>query len=283
MSRPSLLPAQLAALCNAPPADAGVRVSFGLAGVDARLGGGLAQAALHEIYAASEGDGAAAAGFALLLALRCQRTGPLVWLREDRACRNGRLYGLGLAELGFDPARLLLVQAPETLALLRAGADAVACAAVAVVIIEPWGKAAALDLTATRRLALAAARSGVLTLLLRSGEPGPSAAQSRWGIKAAPSAALPIFGADAALLTFGADAPGAPALSGEAALPTFGADAPGAPAFDISLLRHRSGIAGFEARMEWNRDRRVFAAPLPGIAPAAAGERAGAASKRRAA
>jgi protein ImuA len=267
VSRPSRLPAHIAAFATARPVDDGPRVRLGLDSVDDRLGGGLAQAALHEIYAAREGDGAAAAGFALLLALRCERDGPLVWLREDRAHRNGRLYGLGLAELGFDPDRLLLVQAPDTLALLRAGAEAVACSAVAVVILEPWGKAAALDLTATRRLTLAAARSGVLTLLLRSGEPGPSAAQSRWQVAAAPSQLLPAN-------AFGGEAPGARVLGGEA---------PGAPAFDISLLRHRSGIAGFDARMEWDRDRRIFAAPIPGTAPAAAVQRAGAAAKRRAA
>jgi protein ImuA len=238
--------------------DAGiaVRVSFGLAGLDERLGGGLVEAALHELYAASDADSSAATGFALLLALRCARPGPVVWLREDRASANGRLYGLGLAELGFDPDRLLLVQAPDTLALLRAGAEAVACAAVSVVVIAPWGRAAALDLTATRRLALAAARSGVLTLLLRSGEVGPSAAQSRWQVKAAPSPALL-------------------------------ADAPGAPAFEISLLRHRSGIAGFKARLEWNREQRNFGLgnvpALSGAAPAAVIERAHQAPVRRAA
>lgn len=228
---------------------AGACLSFGPAWLDDRLGGGLAEAALHEIHAGSEADIGAATGFALLLALRCGRPGPLVWLRDDRARMNGRPYGLGLAGLGLDPARLLLVQAPDTLAVLRAGAEAVQCGAVGVVVIEPWGKSPALDLTATRRLALAAARSGVLTLLLRSGEARPSAAQSRWGVKAALSEAL-------------------------------AANAPGHPAFDISLLRHRGGIAGFETRLEWNRDRRVFCRAageaLPGAVPAAAVQRAGA-------
>ena len=214
------------------------RLSFGEAHIDARLNGGLSVAALHEIYAARESDGATVAGFALMLASRCNRAGPLVWMREDRARQGGRPYGLGLAELGHDPARLLLIQAPDTIALLRAGADAVACGAVAVVILEHWGKAGAVDLTASRRLALAAGRSGVLTILLRQGDTVPSAAQSRWQVATAPSRAL-------------------------------AANAPGAPVFDIRLLRHRSGIAGFDARLEWDRDRRSFAASLPGAAPAA--------------
>ncbi|MBC7520102.1 MAG: hypothetical protein H7268_03255 [Sandarakinorhabdus sp.] len=245
MSRPAFLPAP-EALLAAPPASTGARLSLGVAAIDARLGGGLVVAALHEIYAGHAGDGAAAAAFALLLTLRCGRTGPLVWLREDKARHDGRLYGLGLAELGGDPARLLLVQAPDTLALLRAGAESVACTAVAAVILEPWGKAGAVDLTATRRLALAAARSGVLTLLLRSGDPGPSAAHSRWHVSAAPSAAL-------------------------------AANAPGAPAFEISLLRHRGGVAAFDTLLEWSRESRSFAAPLSGGAPAAAVQRADAA------
>ena len=178
MSRNPALAALVARTAPAPVV-AGARLSLGCAATDARLDGGLAAAALHEIYAGREGDDAAAAGFALLLALRGAGTGPLVWLHEDRARQGGRLYGLGLAELGCDPARLLLVQAPDTLALLRAAAEAVACSAVAAVILEPFGKAPAIDLTATRRLALAAARSGVTVLLLRTGDPGPSAANSR--------------------------------------------------------------------------------------------------------
>ncbi len=257
MSRAHLLAPVPAAMAAAA---AGPRLTLGHGGIDARLGDGLAQAALHEVFAASEADAPAAAGFALLLALRSTRPGPVLWLREDKARMNGRLYGHGLAELGFDPARLLLVQAPDTLAVLRAGADAVACAAVACVIIEPWGKAAALDLTATRRLALATAKSGVTTLLLRGGAPSPSAAQSRWRVAAAPSRAL-------------------------------AADAPGNPAFAVTLLRHRGGIAGFDAHVEWNRDKgefeqlfnQPFETPVSGASSAIPAQRTGPAPEKRAA
>jgi protein ImuA len=231
------LPPTTAAL---PPIAAALpRFALGLAAVDARLGGGLAVAALHELYGQTDADASSVAAFALLLAQRCGRPGPILWLREDRAARHDRPYGLGLVDLGLDPARLVLVQAPDTLALLRAGAEAVACAALAVVLIEPYGRATAFDLTASRRFMLAAARSGVLALALRSGDPVPSAAQSRWQIAAAPSSAL-------------------------------AADAPGAPAFAVTLLRHRSGIAGFSTRMEWDRDSASFTAPRPGALPAAA-------------
>lgn len=230
----------------------GPKFALGDAETDARLGGGLALAALHEVHAAAEGDEAAAAGFALLLAARSTRPGPLVWLREDKARRDGRLYGLGLAELGFDPGRLILVEAPDTLALLRAAGEAAACTALAGLIIEPVGRAAALDLTATRRLTLAAARSQMPVLLLRPGKPAPSAANSRWQVAAAPSQQL-------------------------------AARAPGLPAFDITLLRHRGGVAGFETRLEWDCDARRFRAPLSGGGLAAAPGRAFAARLQNAA
>jgi len=201
-------------------------------------------AALHEVYAAVE-DATAAAGFALLVATHAAGGRPLLWVREDRGeRRGGRLYAPGLGALGVDPCALVIVTAPDTLALLRASADIVRCAGVGAVILEPWGKAAALDLTASRRLAMAAARSGVLTLVLRvDAEPVPSAAQTRWCLRTAPSQAL-------------------------------AAGAPGTPTYDISLLRHRGGTPAFDARVEWDRDRNAFRdAPLCGAIPALAQRR----------
>ncbi|UVO55681.1 ImuA family protein [Sphingomonas sp. SUN039] len=214
-------------------------VSFGVDGIDARIGGGLRQSALHEVFAASAADGSAAAGFAVMIAMRASVSGrPVIWVREQRCGpHSGHLYAAGLVELGFDPDDLILIEAPDVRAVLRAGADIVKCRQVGAVVIEPRGKAPLLDLTASRRLSMAAAVSGVLTLVLRvDAEPAPSAAQTRWQVAAAPSSPL-------------------------------AANAPGAPAFDIALLRHRGGIAGFEARLEWNRDTRSFT-PLSGGVPA---------------
>ncbi len=210
-------------------------ITFGVDAIDSRIGGGLMPRALHEVFAASEEDGSAAAGFAIMIAMRaCPAGRPLLWVRERRSGRHtGHLHAAGLAELGFDPDDLVLVDAPDTLAVLRAGADIAKCPQVGVVVIEPWGRAPLLDLTASRRLSMAAAASGVLTLVLRiDAEPVASAAQTRWQVAAAPSSPL-------------------------------AAAAPGSAAFDISLLRHRGGISGFEARLEWNRDTRRFA-PLSG-------------------
>lgn len=214
-----------------------VRVTFGVEALDHRIGGGLVHHALHEVFAASSEDASAATGFAMMTAIRaCPAGGPVLWVREQRCSRNsGQLHAPGLLELGLDPASLILVEAPDTLAALRAGAEIVKCGQVGAVVIEPWGKAPLLDLTASRRLSMAAAASGVLTLVVRvEAAPMPSAAQTRWQVASAPSSPLP-------------------------------AEAPGYPAFDITLLRHRGGIAGFETRVEWNRDTRSFAPLLGGI------------------
>ena len=230
------------------------RIAFGAETLDERLDGGLAQAALHEIYGGT-GDAASATAFALLLAWRARKAKPIFWVREEKAARlGGKPYGHGLAGLGIDPNALLLVNAPDSVAALRAGADISRCNAAGAVIIEPIGKAPALDLTASRRLTLAAGHSGVMTVLLRTGvEPVPSAAHSRWQVASAPSMPLP-------------------------------ANAPGQPAFHVKLLRHRGGIAGIEARLEWNRDRQSFdQAPLSGGVPAVAFGGASQADERRAA
>ncbi len=231
-----------------------LQVTTGAGSIDARLGPGLSRAALHEVYATAPADCAAAVGFAVLLALRAAGGRPVLWIRDDRTIREtGRLHAAGLIELGAEPDAITLVEARDTRGVLQAAADSVKCGDVGTVIIEPWAQAPEFGLTESRRIALAAARSGVFTLAIRSGAvPTPSAAATRWAVATAPSTALD-------------------------------ANAPGHPAFDISLLRHRGGIAGFDARVEWNRDRRAFDTPLPRGVPAVPARRAGDARERRAA
>ncbi|MCB4768440.1 hypothetical protein LGR54_07480 [Ancylobacter sp. Lp-2] len=202
---------------------------------DAALGGPLACGALHEVFAAEAGDMAAAAGFALTLGLRAAAGRPagdgrpLLWVRQETVDTEvGRLAATGLRALGIDPAQLLLVRAPGAEAALRAADDAARCSALGAVILEPWGEPKALDLTATRRLALRAGESGVPLLLLRpNGRPGPSAGATRWQIRATPS--RPLAG-----------------------------EAPGAPGFLVELLRHRAGHAGGSWHLEWNHETCSF-------------------------
>lgn len=209
------------------------RMPIGVAALDAALGGGLALAGLHEVHGAAD-DAAAVTGLAARLAAGCGRPGPVLWLRDRGAADGGRLYGLGLADLGLDPARLLLVEAPDTIALLRAAAEALTCAGLACVVVESWGRAAAIDLTASRRLQLAAARVGLPCLLLRlAGEDRPSAALTRWQVAPAPSHAL-------------------------------AADAPGWPRLALTLSRQRGGPAGQSHVLEWMHEQPVSSsAPHP--------------------
>jgi protein ImuA len=205
------------------------QVTFGAPTLDDLLGGGIARAALHEVYAAGTADLAAATGFSVGLAIRAAPTRPVLWVRQDVLdAETGRLHPPGLVELGLDPARILLVRARDAGGVLRAGGEAARCAALGAVLIEPWGDPRLLDLTASRRLALAAEASGVTTVLLRaSPRQQASAARTRWQVSALPSRALE-------------------------------ANAPGNPAFSLRLLRHRGGIDEREWRMEWSRDRQSF-------------------------
>lgn len=200
--------------------------------LDAALNGGLCLAGSHEAH------GPAASGFALLLALACPRPGPILWITDVRA-PEGHLHGDGIAELGGDPARLWLVAAPDPLAMLRAAAEAQRCTALGAIVIDTIRPLPALDLTATRRLQLAAAAHGVFTLIVRHGPPRPSAALTRWQADPAPARRL-------------------------------AAGAPGPPRLAITLARQRGGPADVSAILEWNRDRCRFlpagwahASPIP--------------------
>jgi len=151
---------------------------FGVVPVDDALGGGLEGGILHEIAAAREAEAAAASGFALLLAART--SGPVVWIAEDMALyESGVPYGPGLDDLGLNPERFIMVAAPKSRDVLWAVEEALSCRGMGTVIGEI--RQASLDLTATRRLSLAAGRRSAVALLVRSA-PGrdASAAATRW-------------------------------------------------------------------------------------------------------
>jgi protein ImuA len=193
---------------------------------------------LHELHAASGHDAPAAAAAALLMALAGNPDRPIAWLRLQSAeRRTGRLHGPGLAELGLPPERLLLAVLPDELALLKAGADLLKSRALGAVLFELHGPCRRLDLTASRRLALAAAAGDCLALLLRvEAEPLPSSAWRRWQVAAAPSRPLP-------------------------------ARAPGAPAFTFTLLRNRAGPAGATHALDWTDGRLAPRTPDPAETP----------------
>lgn len=205
------------------------RFGTGSETIDAALGGGLTRAALHEVFAEGVSNEPAAAAFAIGLALRSSGNKPIVWVRQDFVgLEMGEIYAPGLVELGLSPDRLILVRARDGPAVLRAGEEAARCPPLGAVLIEPWGNPKTLDLVATRRLSLAAARSNLPVFMIRAGgTPTPSAAASRWSIRTALSRPFP-------------------------------AEAPGHPCFTAELLRDRAGAAGQGWTVEWNRDRLSF-------------------------
>ncbi len=145
--------------------------------------GGLRRGALHEIVSTAA-DRPAAEGFAatLLAAL----AGPVLWCRAVLD-----LYGPGLAALGLAPDRLILVRAPRPRDLLWAMEEGLRTPGLAAVIGQP----ASLDLTASRRLQLAAEGSGTIGIVLTCAETAsPTASVTRWRVEAAPSGQG--FGAD---------------------------------------------------------------------------------------
>lgn len=206
------------------------RYAFGVASIDGPLGGGLAWGCVHEVYAGDVGDAAAAAGFVVaLVANMTDRERAVLWLRSGRSVRlGGVLQANGWAELGGVPANALVSTVSDRVMLLRAAVEALRCPALGAVVVESWGAMPELDITASRRLTLAAEKSGVPLFLLRcDASPVPSAAQTRWAVGAAPSRALP-------------------------------GSAPGRSTFDITLLRQKSGPCGLSWRLEWDRDQRQF-------------------------
>lgn len=209
------------------------RWASGVGSLDTALAGGLAYGCVHEFYAAQREDASATAGFALaLLAAMAggeEERRATLWLCSRRAVRqSGVVQANGSADLGVRPETCLFAMIADTKELLKAAVDGLRSRALDVIVVETQGSLPDLDLTASRRLALAAEKSGTTLFLLCSGaDPVPSATETRWRVAAAPSRALP-------------------------------ANAPGAPVFDIELLRQRSGPCGLSWRLEWNRDQRIF-------------------------
>lgn len=164
-------------------------MSLGIPAIDAALGGGLALGALHELSPVIPGQTAAAAGFGLIAAVLSSREEPVLWVQTDfAAAEAGALYGAGVDLLGLAMDRLVIVGVPHAVDVLWAAEETLKFATAAAVIAELSEDGAVADLTATRRLLLAAQHGRSLGLLLRHRATArPSAAMTRWEIAAAPS------------------------------------------------------------------------------------------------
>lgn len=145
--------------------------------------GGLVRAALHEVVAADPGVGA---GFAATLLGRAGGTVIWITLAKDELLP----WPAGLARQGLDPGHLVVARADRWADALWAMEESLRCPGLAgALLVTGWEKENRLDLTATRRLQLAAEAGGGLGLLLRPDrtEGGATATVSRWRVSALPS------------------------------------------------------------------------------------------------
>ncbi len=217
----------------------------------------LDAASLGEIKPETYGDIPAALAFALMLATRRLGAVPLipastmptasfpglvVWCWPHRLARDsGGLYGPGLAQLGLDPARLLMIETATPTETLWAMEESLGSGAAGIVI----GCLDEVGLTPARRLALAAAAHRTPALMITAARSAAAAATfARWRIAAAPSAPHP-----------------------------FDPGAPGDPRFKLTLERCRGTALGAllpSSVVEWNRDAYRFrvAAGMADRAPA---------------
>jgi len=214
---------------------------FGVSALDQKLGGGLAFGALHEIAPSAPIHLAAASGFALSIAARARKKSKsiLLILPDFAGYEAGYFYGAGLDLFGLLAARLLILRVPRARDALFAMEEALKCRALSCVISEFAGDGP--DLTATRRLSLAARDHDGLGIVVRHCTSNiPSAAATRWAV-AATSGPRDRFGGL------------------------------GKTAFHLSLIKNRRGPCG-EWTLIWNHHDGTFACaanPVGLAAPAA--------------
>jgi protein ImuA len=160
---------------------------LGIAAIDGHLHGGLSPASLHEISPVTAWDVAAASGFAMALAAsvaRARHDGETLWIRTGFTMREaGDLYGPGCGSLGLPVRRLLTLTVPRPIDGLWAMEEALRSRALAGVVAELPDDGPLADLTATRRLVLAAREGKNFGFLLRhKTSPLTSSADTRWQV-----------------------------------------------------------------------------------------------------
>ncbi|MBY3568646.1 ImuA family protein [Rhizobium laguerreae] len=169
-------------------------LEFGVPEIDGVLpGGGLSHGALHEIAGGGSGtvDGAAAALFVAGIAARTK--GPIVWCltRPD-------LFFPALAQVGLHSDRVIFVESDKEEGVLANMEEGLSFGGLGAVV----GEIVRLPMTASRRLQLAAERTGTMALTVRrwrrqteANDFGqPTASMTRWRVSVKPSEELPVPG-----------------------------------------------------------------------------------------
>jgi protein ImuA len=171
-----------------------VVLPFGVPEIDDSLpGGGLVCGAIHEIAGGGSGtvDGAAAALFAAGIAARAK--GKVLWCltRPD-------LFAPSVSQAGLHPDRVVYCEADKDEDVLASMEEGLSFGGFAAVV----GELVRLPMTASRRLHLAAEKTGTMGLVVRrwrrqteaSDYGNPTASTTRWRVSVLPSEPLPVAG-----------------------------------------------------------------------------------------
>ncbi|WVX51632.1 hypothetical protein ROLI_047340 (plasmid) [Roseobacter fucihabitans] len=173
-----------------------------------------------------------AAAIGYVLSRLTRSSAPILWV-QDRLSRKetGQPY---LASIGIIRP-IITVDLSRAADVLWALEDGLRCRALAAVIGEVWGDPAALDFTATKRLAMRSEAANVPCWLIRhAATPNLSAARDRWRIASLPSAPNP-----------------------------YDAEAPGNPRWSLDLFRSRGSQPGkWTVAYDRQADRLDHVAPL---------------------
>jgi protein ImuA len=179
---------QLSRLTKAPR-PVGV-LSFGAPEIDARLpGGGLALGALHEVSQLGSAPDYGAMATLFIAGVLARLKGPVLWCVHSRD-----LFAPGIAGAGLQPDRVIYAETHRDADVLPVMEEGLQHKGLAGVV----GETVTVGLKSTRRLHLAAEKSGSIAFLLRrwrnATDQRGSAAVTRWMISPYPSIELPIPG-----------------------------------------------------------------------------------------
>lgn len=209
---------------------------------------------LHEVFADETRHSGTALGFALGLAkglIGADRHALIYLQLHNEAQEFGLPYGVGVNSYGLDPEQIVIGRIGTLPDLLWALEEAIACRAVAGVIVDINGNPKILDFTVSRRLSMRAAAAGTSAFIVRYGQNREaSAAKLRWRVS--------------------------PFLSAEA---EFDASSPGPPRFTVDIEKCRlgsrtQGTEGKSMILEWTENGFVSVnapsrnpSPAPAFAP----------------
>jgi hypothetical protein len=198
------------------------------------IGGESARRRLHALHPRQPGQEAAVTGFALALALSLERArdAPLLWVQDRQALAEaGRPYGHGLAALGLDPARLVVVAVKGAMNALAAAEMGLEEAGLAGVLVDLPPRLPSDMLRLGKRLSLRAQARETPCFLLHAGvAPVEAPVATRWQVGSANGLAngrMPLSG-----------------RASERARSNFAHPPDLTTAFDLTLIKNRFGALG---------------------------------------